>query len=92
MPYTAFTPATKVQQVTGRLVVRRIPNLNPKAKDGQASLFDTYRFHAFFTSTPAAERDTVTADQVHRRHAVIENVHADLKASALAPARRGVHR
>jgi Transposase DDE domain group 1 len=28
--------------------------------------------------------DTVTADQVHRRHAIIEQVHADLKGSALA--------
>lgn len=88
--YTAFTSAKKSEQATGRLVVRRIPDLNPKAKTGQASLFDTYRFHAFFTTTPAAERDTVTADQVHRGHAVIENVHADLKASALAHLPSGV--
>lgn len=88
--YTAFTSRPKAEQVTGRLVVRRIPDLNPKAKDGQASLFDTFRFHAFFTTTPVAERDTVTADQVHRGHAVIENVHADLKASALAHLPSGV--
>ncbi|WP_299450955.1 IS1380 family transposase [uncultured Serinicoccus sp.] len=84
VPYTAFTSAKKAQQVTGRLVVRRIPDLNHKAKDGQASLFDTFRFHAFFTTTPVTERGTVAADQVHRGHAIIENVHADLKASALA--------
>ena len=65
-------------------MVRRVPDLNPRAKDGQESMFDTWRFHAFFTTTPATERDTVAADQVHRGHAVIENVHADLKASALA--------
>lgn len=88
--YTAFTSRKKSEQVTGRLVVRRIPDLNPKAKTGQASLFDTFRFHAFFTTTPVAERDTVTADQVHRGHAVIENVHADLKASALAHLPSGV--
>ena len=82
--YTAFTSAKKSEQVTGRLVVRRVPDLNPRAKDGQESMFDTWRFHAFFTTTPATERDTVAADQVHRGHAVIENVHADLKASALA--------
>lgn len=88
--YTAFTSRKKSEQVTGRLVVRRIPDLNPKASHGQASLFDTFRFHAFFTTTPAAERDTVTADQVHRGHAIIENVHADLKASALAHLPSGV--
>jgi len=32
----------------------------------------------------------VAADQVHRGHAVIENVHADLKASALAHLPSGV--
>lgn len=82
--FTAFSSKKKDQQVPGRLIVRRIPELNPKKKDGQATLFDTWRFHAFFTTTPATDRDTVTADQVHRRHAIIENVNADLKASALA--------
>src|SRR5699024_11916782 len=52
--------------------------------------FDLWRFHAFFTTTPHAERDTVAADQVHRAHAIIENVHADLKASALAHMPSGV--
>jgi hypothetical protein len=33
---------------------------------------------------PAAQLDTVTADKTHRGHAIIEQVHADLKASALA--------
>ena len=84
IPFTAFTSRRNDQQVPGRLIVRRIPDLNPKTTDGQTTLFDTWRFHAFFTTTRAAEADTVTADQVHRRHAIIENVHADLKHSALA--------
>ena len=83
VPFTAFT-SKKKEQVTGRLVARRIPDLNPKTDRGQDTLFTTWRFHAFFTTTPANQLDTVTADQVHRRHAIIENVHADLKASALA--------
>ena len=68
----------------GRLVVRRIPDLNPKANHGQDTLFDTWRFHAFFTTTDPAVLDTVAADKTHRGHAVIEQVHADLKNSALA--------
>ena len=71
-------------------MVRRIPDLNPKKDQGQATLFDTWRFHAFFTTVPAEQRATVAADQVHRGHAVIENVHADLKASALAHLPSGV--
>lgn len=90
IPFTAFTSKKKTEQVPGRLVVRRIPELNPKNSHGQQTLFDTWRFHAFFTTTPASERDTVTADQVHRRHAIIENVNADLKASALAHMPSGV--
>ena len=34
--------------------------------------------------------DTVTADKIHRRHAIIEQVHADLKNSALAHLPSGV--
>jgi len=64
--------------VPGRLVVRRIPELNPGGQDG---LFDVWRFHAFFTTSSL---DIVTADKTHRGHAVIEQVHSDLKNSALA--------
>ena len=45
---------------------------------------DTWRFHAFFTTTDPDECDTVTADKIHRGHAIIEQVHSDLKSSALA--------
>ena len=55
-----------------------------KKATGQGTLFDTWRFHAFFTTTDPTVLDTVAADQTHRGHAIIENVHADLKNSALA--------
>ena len=81
VPFTAFASAPKAERVPGRLVVRRIPDLNPAAAAGQGELFDLWRFHAFFTTSTL---DTVTADKTHRGHAIIEGVHADLKASALA--------
>lgn len=81
VPYTAFT-SKKGQQITGRLVVRRIPELGPTALREQPTLFDTWRFHAFFTAVPADKLDTVTVDQTHRHHAIIEQVNADLKAKA----------
>jgi len=82
--FTAFTSKKKADQVPGRLVVRRIPDLNPGRKDVQETLFDTWRFHAFFTTTDHENADTVAADKTHRGHAIIEQVHADLKHSALA--------
>jgi hypothetical protein len=84
VPFTAFTSRKTAEQVTGRLVVRRIPDLNPSSKDGQNTLFDTWRFHAFFTTTDPAVAGTVAADKAHRGHAIIEQVHADLKHAALA--------
>src|SRR5664280_1967822 len=77
--FTAFAAQKKANQIPGRLVVRRIPDLNPHT--GQATLFETWRFHAFFTTSTL---DTVAADKTHRGHAIIEQVHADLKNSALA--------
>ncbi len=85
--FTAFTSKAKRHQVPGRLVVRRIPELNPKAKAGQPDLFRLWRHHAFFTTS---DLDVVTADQTHRAHAIIEQVHADLKNSALAHLPSGV--
>src|SRR3954452_347063 len=81
IPFTAFGSRPLAQQVSGRLVVRRIPELNPTDQDG---LFDTWRFHAFFTTTDPGTLDTVAADKTHRGHAIVEQVHADLKNSALA--------
>jgi hypothetical protein len=79
IPFTAFAAQKKANQIPGRLVVRRIPDLN--AHPGQATLFQTWRFHGFFTTSTL---DTVTADKTHRGHTIIEQVHADLKNSALA--------
>ncbi len=84
--FTAFAAQKKSHHVPGRLIVRRIPDVHAAAKKaaGQDTLFDTWRFHAFFTTTDPAVLNTVAADQTHRGHAIIENVHADLKNSALA--------
>ncbi|MGE9782340.1 IS1380 family transposase [Janibacter sp. G368] len=84
--FTAFAAQKKADHVPGRLVVRRIPDFNAEKNKaaGQDSLFDTWRFHAFFTTANPEILDTVAADKTHRHHAVIEQVHADLKNSALA--------
>ena len=86
VPFTAFSSKKAADQVPGRLVVRRIPDVNADKKKatGQGTLFDTWRFHAFFTTTDPTDLDTVAADKTHRGHAIIEQVHADLKNSALA--------
>jgi hypothetical protein len=86
VPFTAFSSKKATDQVPGRLVVRRIPDFNAEKKKatGQGTLFDTWRFHAFFTTTDPTDLDTVAADKTHRGHAIIEQVHADLKNSALA--------
>jgi hypothetical protein len=90
--FTAFAAQKKADHVPGRLVVRRIPDFNAEKNKaaGQDTLFDTWRFHAFFTTTEAAVLDTVAADKTHRHHAVIEQVHADLKSAALAHLPSGV--
>ena len=50
----------------------------------QPTLFDTNRQYAFFTTTGEQTMGTVAADKTHRGHAIIEQVHADLKAGPLA--------
>jgi hypothetical protein len=84
VPFTAFAARGPAVQVPGRLKVRRIPDLRPPANPAQGSLFETWRFHAFFTTTEPDDLDTVAADKTHRAHAIIEQVNADLKNSALA--------
>ncbi|OFE15191.1 transposase [Humibacillus sp. DSM 29435] len=86
IPFTAFAAQKTAYQVPGRLVVRRIPDANAERNHaaGQDILFNVWRFHAFLTTAPADTLDTVAADQLHRHHAIIEQVHADLKSSALA--------
>ena len=87
IPFTAFSSRKKADRIQGRLVVRRIPELNRIDCEGQPTLFNTHRFHAFFTTS---ELDTVTADKTHRHHAIIEQVNADLKDSALAHLPSGI--
>lgn len=84
--FTAFTSKKKADQVTGRLVVRRVPEKNTKklAAAGQDPVFHTYRHHGFFTTIDAETLDTVAADKMHRGHAIIEQINAELKAGPLA--------
>jgi len=83
--FTAFTSKKKALQVPGRLIVRRVPELNEKKRSaGQDPLFDLYRYHAFFTTLDQERFDTVLADQIHRKHAIIEQINAELKNGALA--------
>ena len=91
VPFTAFTSKKKSLQATGRLVVRRIPELNEtKRVAGQDPLFDLFRYHAFFTTIDYDHFATVAADQVHRKHAIIEQINAELKNGALAHMPSGV--
>ena len=90
--FTAFAAQPKRDHVPGRLIVRRIPDFGAEKHRaaGQDGLFDVWRFHAFFTTTDPVVLDTVTADKIHRGHAIIEQVHADVKNSALAHLPSGV--
>ncbi len=82
---TAFTG----QQITGRLLVRRVKRLNPNTKTQpdkamtaqQQELFAAYRYHAVFTDSPLT---LIQAEKTHREHAIIEQVIADVKQRPLA--------
>jgi Transposase DDE domain group 1 len=80
--FTAFTGRRKAEHISARLIVRRVKRLNPAALPaGQGELFATWRHHAVFTDSP---QPMLEAEATHRRHAVIEQVIADLKAGPLA--------
>ena len=83
IPFTAFTSRAKAQQVTARLIVRRVRDANPAhvVANEQGELFPVWRHHAVFTDSP---RPTLQAEADHRRHAIIEQVIADLKNGPLA--------
>jgi hypothetical protein len=83
--YTAFE--TTRDKVTARLIVRRIPDLNPQRRAGQDELFPIWRYHAAFTDSPFV---LVQAEAQHRGHAVIEQVFAELIDGALAHLPSGV--
>ncbi|WP_182358019.1 IS1380 family transposase [Tomitella gaofuii] len=88
--FTAFTSRRKADHVDCRLVVRRVKRLQPRAADhaGQGELFAAYRHHAFITNSTLS---AVEADQRHRGHAVIEQVHAELKNGPLAHLPSGIY-
>jgi hypothetical protein len=90
-PFTAFTSRRKAEHIPGRLVVRRVKRLQPRADRAhggeQSELFAAYRHHAFFTNST---QDTITADTTHRGHAIVEQVMADLKNGPLAHLPSGV--
>ena len=83
IPFTAFTNRRQAEQVTARLIVRRVRRLNPASapRAEQGELFTAYRFHACFTDSPMT---MVQAESQHRGHAIIEQVHANLKNGPLA--------
>ena len=81
--YTAFTSKKKEQQITARLIVRRVRDLSPAA---QGELFPAWRYHAVFTDSPFTK---LQAEEQHRDHAVIEQVFADLTDGPLAHAPSG---
>jgi hypothetical protein len=79
--YTAFTSKPRKDRVTARLIVRRVKRLNPaSAPQGQSELFSVYRHHAVFTNST---EPMLIAEAHHRDHAIVEQVIADLKSSAL---------
>ena len=57
---TAFAAQKRSERVPGRLVVRRIPDFNAdkKAAAAQGTLFEVWRFHAFFTTPPTRGSST----------------------------------
>ncbi|MFJ9034887.1 transposase [Streptomyces sp. NPDC102274] len=79
--YTAFTGRKQAEQVTARLIVRRIRRLNAQAAAGQGELFTAWRYHPVFTDSPFA---MLQAELHHRQHATIEQVIADGKSGPLA--------
>ena len=95
IPYTAFTSRRRSEHIDGWLIVRRVKRLNAAnaktktktkttatdANTGQQELFALYRHHAVFTDSPLV---LIQAEQAHRGHAIIEQVHADLRHGPLA--------
>jgi len=81
--FTAFTSKGLTGQVAARLIVRRVRDANPNhvIANEQGELFPVWRHHAVFTDSPLP---MLTAEADHRRHAIIEQVIADLKNGPLA--------
>ncbi|MBO0821952.1 MAG: IS1380 family transposase [Nocardiopsaceae bacterium] len=79
--FTAFTSRRTPDQVTARLIVRRVKRLNSEqVPAGQGELFDAWRYHPVFTDSP---QPMLEAERTHRGHAIVEQVIADLKSGPL---------
>lgn len=80
---TAFASRGRKRAVTARLIVRRVHDANPDhlVPNEQGELFPAWRHHAVFTDSPLT---LLQAEADHRRHAIIEQVIADLKNGPLA--------
>lgn len=78
VPEIPFASQKKAPHVPGRLIVRRIPDLRRQKDQGQRQLFEVW--------VPRVLHHRRSGRARHRcsRHAIIEQVHADLKNSALA--------
>ena len=86
--FTAFTSRRRGEHVTARLIVRRVRRLSPATvAAGQTEAFAVYRYHAVFTDSA---EPMLAAEATHRDHAIVEQVIADLKDSALAHLPSGV--
>jgi Transposase DDE domain group 1 len=76
--YTAFQSRRTSERITVRLIVWRVKDKNVAPDQGE--LFTAWRYHAFITDSTL---ELVHAEKQHRDHAIIEQVNADLKDSAL---------
>jgi len=75
--YVAFASDQKHAR-TVRLIVRRVA----PTPGSQLALFTAWSYHAFVTDRPG---DMLDLEADHRRHAVVEQVIAELKSAGLAP-------
>src|SRR6266702_1833982 len=77
IPYAACGSRGETLQLTARLIVRRVRDAHPVhvQLNAQGELFRVWRHHAIFTDSPLP---MLTAEADHRRHAIVEQVIADL--------------
>jgi hypothetical protein len=83
VPFTEFKSKPKARRVAARLTVRRVRDQSPKhvQVNAQGELFRVWRHQAVFTDSPLPKLE---AEADRRRHAIVEQVHADLKNGPLA--------
>ncbi len=77
--YTASQSRRQSEQITVRLIIRRVRDKNVAPDQGE--LFTAWRYHAFITDSTLQIMQT---EKQHREHAINEQVNADLKDSTLA--------